>query len=64
MTAIDKHLQSVEKTGDERPWSGNPHQSAARIKGPEQPKVYPALGEVVQEILAHFQRSGREMSKR
>jgi hypothetical protein len=64
MNATDKHLQSVEKSGDERSWSSNPRAFATRNEPADQPKVYPALGEVVQEILAHFQRRNRELSKR
>jgi hypothetical protein len=48
------------KAIDEQVRIDKPHDLSARQSGDDQPQAYPALGEVVQEIIEQFQQRVRE----
>lgn len=61
MKAIDEYHRWVEWSEEDQVYIGKCSDLITGIHGDDPVKVYKELGEVVQEVIDHFHRSGREL---
>jgi predicted RNase H-like HicB family nuclease len=61
MKTIDEYHRWVEWSEEDQVYIGNCPDLITGIHGDDPVKVYEELGEVVQEVIDHFQQTGREL---
>lgn len=61
MKPIDTYHRWVEWSDEDQVYIGKCPDLITGIHGDDPVKVYKELGEVVQEVIDHFQRTGREL---
>ena len=61
MKPIDEYHRWVEWSDEDQVYIGKCPDLITGIHGDDPVKVYKELGEVVQEVIDHFQQSGREL---
>ncbi len=64
MKAIEEYHRAVERGHEDNTRVGKCADRPAGIHSDDMDKVYPALGEVVQEVIDYFRRRGEEPSPR
>jgi hypothetical protein len=61
MTEIDKYHRAVETGHEDQLFIDKCDDPTAGINSDDMDKLYPALGDVVQDVIDYFQLSGGEM---
>ena len=61
MKPIDEYHRWVEWSDEDQVYIGKCPDLITGIHGDDPVKVYKELGEVVQEVIDHFQQTGREL---
>jgi hypothetical protein len=58
MKAFNNYTRAVEKGHQDEVHVGKPKDQTAEVQSDNKDKAYPALGEVVQDILDYFRQNG------